>query len=52
MTATSLAILVWVFYSAFMVADKVEAITKSYQEDAPSVTWTCEGDPEYTLRKK
>ena len=39
------------FYSAFMVADKVEAITKSYQEDAPSVTWTCEGDPEYTLRK-
>lgn len=39
------------FYSAFMVADKVEAITKSYQEDAKSVTWACEGDPEYTLEE-
>ncbi len=37
------------FYSAFMVADKVEAVTKSYREDAPGVTWSCLGDPEYTL---
>ncbi len=37
------------FYSAFMVADKVEAVTKSYQENAAGVTWSCLGDPEYTL---
>ena len=37
------------FYSAFMVASKVEAITKSYQEGSKGVTWTCEGNPEYTL---
>ncbi len=37
------------FYSAFMVADKVEAVTKSYVKSAPGVTWTCEGDPSYTL---
>ena len=39
------------FYSAFMVADKVEAITKSYQDGAEAVVWTCEGNPEYTLDK-
>jgi molecular chaperone HtpG len=37
------------FYSAFMVADKVEVITKSYKEDAPSVKWECDGNPEYTI---
>ncbi|MBX2929817.1 MAG: molecular chaperone HtpG [Saprospiraceae bacterium] len=37
------------FYSAFMVADRVEAITKSHQPDAPGVTWSCDGSPEYTL---
>ncbi len=37
------------FYSAFMVADKVEVITKSYQDGAEAAVWTCEGDPEYTL---
>ena len=37
------------FYSAFMVADKVEAISKSYQEGSQGITWTCEGDPEYTI---
>jgi len=37
------------FYSAFMVADKVEVITKSYQTDAPAVKWTCDGNPEYIL---
>lgn len=37
------------FYSAFMVADKVEVITKSYREDAPAVRWECDGNPEYTI---
>lgn len=37
------------FYSSFMVAGKVEVITKSYQEGVPAVVWTCEGNPEYTL---
>ncbi|MDD7885221.1 molecular chaperone HtpG [Flavivirga sp. 57AJ16] len=36
------------FYSAFMVAEKVEIITKSYQ-DAPAAHWTCDGSPEFTL---
>jgi len=36
------------FYSAFMVAEKVEIITKSYKED-PAVHWTCDGSPEFTL---
>lgn len=38
------------FYSAFMVADKVEIITKSYK-DEPAVHWTCDGSPEFTLEK-
>lgn len=37
------------FYSAFMVSDKVEIVTKSYKEGAQAVKWTCSGDPEYTL---
>ncbi len=37
------------FYSAFMVADRVEAITKSWMPDEAGVTWSCEGNPEYTL---
>ena len=36
------------FYSAFMVADKVEIITKSYK-DEPAAHWTCDGSPNYTL---
>ena len=36
------------FYSAFMVADKVEIITKSYT-NAPAAHWTCDGSPKYTL---
>ena len=36
------------FYSAFMVAEKVEIITKSFK-DAPAAHWTCDGSPEYTL---
>ncbi|EJF54090.1 molecular chaperone of HSP90 family [Saprospira grandis DSM 2844] len=37
------------FYSAFMVAKKVEVRTLSYKEGAKAVQWSCEGDPEYTL---
>ncbi len=37
------------FYSAFMVADKVEVLTKSYQPDAPAVRWVCEGSPEFSI---
>ena len=36
------------FYSAFMVAEKVELITKSHT-DAPAAHWTCDGSPEFTL---
>ncbi|MBE16319.1 MAG: molecular chaperone HtpG [Cytophagaceae bacterium] len=36
------------FYSAFMVADKVEIITKSYK-DEPAAHWSCDGSPEFTL---
>ena len=39
------------FYSAFMVAKKVEIITKSYQEGAQAVKWTCDGSPEFTLEE-
>lgn len=39
------------FYSAFMVAGKVEVVTRSYDESAPAVKWTCEGNPEYTLEE-
>lgn len=37
------------FYSAFMVASKVEVITKSYKEGAVAVKWSCDGTPDYTL---
>ena len=36
------------FYSAFMVAEKVEIITKSFK-DEPAAHWTCDGSPQYTL---
>ncbi|PHI19730.1 molecular chaperone HtpG [Lewinellaceae bacterium SD302] len=40
------------FYSAFMVADKVEVITKSYQAEGDEATyWACEGDPSYQIKK-
>lgn len=38
------------FYSAFMVADKVEIFTKSFK-DEPAVHWTCDGSPEFTLEQ-
>ena len=39
------------FYSSFMVADRVEIFTQSYNEDAPSVHWTCDGSPEYEMEE-
>ncbi|MBP5613383.1 MAG: molecular chaperone HtpG, partial [Bacteroidales bacterium] len=38
------------FYSAFMVSDRVEILTKSYQ-DAPAVHWECDGNTEFTLEE-
>tara|TARA_B100000524_G_scaffold82450_1_gene37975 strand:- start:2 stop:1888 length:1887 start_codon:yes stop_codon:yes gene_type:complete len=38
------------FYSAFMVAKKVEIISKSYK-NKPAAHWTCDGSPNYTLDK-
>lgn len=37
------------FYSAFMVAEKVELISKSYKEGTEAARWTCDGSPEFTL---
>ena len=38
------------FYSAIMVADKVEIVTKSYK-DAPAVHWSCDGSPEFEMKE-
>lgn len=37
------------FYSAFMVSERVDVITKSYRDEAPAVKWSCDGSPMYTL---
>lgn len=37
------------FYSAFMVASKVEVVSKSWKEGEKAIRWTCEGNPEYEL---
>lgn len=37
------------FYSAFMVAKKVEIISLSYKDGAQAVKWSCDGSPEYTM---
>ena len=39
------------FYSAFMVSDKVEIFTQSYQEGAKAVHWSCTGSPEYEMEE-
>lgn len=39
------------FYSAFMVAEKVEIITKSYRDENPAVRWECDGSPEFSLEE-
>lgn len=37
------------FYSSFMVSDKVEIITRSWQDGAKAVRWSCDGTPEYKI---
>ena len=37
------------FYSAFMVSDKVEILTKSYLDNSQAVKWVCDGSPEYEM---
>jgi molecular chaperone HtpG len=39
------------FYSAFMVSNKVEVISKSYREDQQAVKWECDGSPEYSIEE-
>ena len=39
------------FYSSFMVSHKVEIVTKSYQEGATAVKWSCDGSPDYTIEE-
>ena len=39
------------FYSAFMVAEKVEILTKSYKEGESAVRWICDGSPQFTLEE-
>ena len=39
------------FYSAFMVAEKVEILTKSYKEVESAVRWICDGSPQFTLEE-
>ena len=39
------------FYSAFMVSKKVEIVTKSYQDGAQAVKWSCDGSPEYEIEE-
>jgi len=37
------------FYSSFMVSDKVEVVTRSYQDGSQAVKWTCDGSPEFSI---
>jgi molecular chaperone HtpG len=39
------------FYSAFMVADQVDVVTRSWKEGAEAVKWSCDGNPEFTIEK-
>lgn len=39
------------FYSSFMVSDKVEVISKSWDETEPAVKWSCDGSPEYQIEE-
>ena len=39
------------FYSTFMVSDKVEVISRSYQDDAPAVKWSCDDSPEFSIEE-
>ena len=39
------------FYSAFMVSDRVDILTRSYQTDAKAVKWSCNGSPDYEMEE-
>ncbi len=39
------------FYSAFMVSEKVEIVTKSYQDDSKAIRWSCKGTPEFSIKE-
>lgn len=39
------------FYSSFMVADRVDIITKSYIPDSQAVKWSCDGSPDFTIEE-
>ena len=39
------------FYSAFMVADRVDILSKSFKENTKAVKWSCDGSPEFTLEE-
>lgn len=39
------------FYSAFMVSERVDIVTKSYKEGAKAIKWSCDGSPEYTMEE-
>ena len=39
------------FYSAFMVSERVDVITRSYREGAAAVRWECDGSPEFSLEE-
>ncbi len=40
------------FYSSFMVASRVELLSKSYRKNSKGIKWSCEGTPEFTLEEK
>jgi len=37
------------FYSSFMISEKVDVLSQSFKDDAPTVFWSCDGSPEYEL---
>lgn len=39
------------FYSSFMVAERVDIISKSYKDGSKAIKWSCDGSPEYTLEE-
>ena len=39
------------FYSSFMVSKQVDIITRSYQEGAQAVKWSCDGSPSFTIEE-
>ncbi len=39
------------FYSSFMVANRVDILTKSYLTDAKAVKWSCDGSPDFTIEE-